>query len=106
MDGSHPCSLLYDAWVQRGIEKNQAMQAYSETTELLVLCILENGPLPEGETLPVEGSLVQETMKGLEQAADSNPQVENLIICTKTIDLLERKLERLVKQLVGKKLKG
>lgn len=105
MDGSHPCSLLYDAWVQRGIEKNQAMQAYSETTELLVLCILENGPLPEGKTLPVE-PLVQETMKNLEQAADVNPQVENLIICTKTIEQLERKRERLVKQLAGKKLKG
>ena len=50
MDGEHPCSLLYNNWVEKGIAKNAAIAAYDEATALLAACIVENGPLPENET--------------------------------------------------------
>ena len=107
MDGEHPCSLFYNNWAEKGLVKNQAMAEYDEATAILAACIVEHGPLTEEETAPRQES--QQNLETLMQSAvgtQYQPDVKSLIACIKTIDGLEQRKHRLMKQIIGRKLKG
>lgn len=113
MDGSHPCSLLFDAWSQKGLDRNQMQAEYDALTAELAACILDFGPPPESETQPPAPPMQQPPQgTGLEplmkHAAGTSYQqdVTSLIACIKTIETLEQRKQRLVKQMIGRKIKG